>query len=1103
MKIIKANHMIRRLWKEMRWTQRVLMSGFFVLVQAVIANGATFQATGPTSSSTQPGVDQVGVVTVSFSQVPTTLSFDVPWNYCRVTENGIKCMDSAPETYDPVTGAGDGFLSSFEVGMDDNAQYIRIWIEQQSAARILVRVRYALCNMNYAIAHSTIASGSPYGSGDWGDEWWYIYPDGTYTRHMKIYSGLAFMSWPFGFFREPPQIDHEFEEAVVIMQNGHTPDTDINSTSTLMLYKMFGNKTESVYPSGLGSTFSYSASLKDFGEFRDANIYVINTKSTYKPFSIAMPDGQRADPYTVSGDTVWPWIETWGPYDFGNISYESAVMHQINWWHYSREDKTAEQVYLQGMTSDANPMTNLVQMGWSWIIPPELQMSGVQAGYLTPTYDAGQRAYVIPNAAGGGPFSIDLNLVGTHTNAYLSGTMWLVNPTFVVSNWNATGVGTVQVNGQTLTNGTDFFAGYEPNGVGTNMILWVNKKYDVNNASGHAIPVSISPAPTNVAPVAPTANAATAVSSNGFTANWSASYLATGYYLDVSTNSGFSSFVSGYNNLNVGNVTSRAVSGLSASTTYYYRVRAYNAYGTSGNSGTISVTTSSGGGGSPPPTYQAAGAAASGTGAVTPAWPAHQAGDVALLIVETANEAISLSTPAGFTEVSGSPQGTGTAGGTTATRMAVFWKRATSSSDPNPTVADSGNHQIAQILTFRGVTGSGNPWNVTAGDVASSASTSVSIPGATTTVANALVVAIVANGTDTTTAQTSSWANGNLTNVKATAGVIGTTTATLATSSVQGRMCIALAPGPAAPPLLWLPFENSLADLGSGLTHTISSNKFPSGTGTVVFTNNVANTSCGSASLYFPGDGSFIKVGNASDLKFNSTNAFTVSAWVKTTNTAGVIWAYTATNVIVGGGTHTIACWVSGGGQGSPGTVALDVYYVGAADSGSTTVNDGNWHNVVVTYAATNWYIYIDGVQRASKNMAAANEGAHSDAGKWYTCIGATSNTNWPNEGVNYEPYKGLCDEVTYWGSALSASQVSSLYTNVNHYSFVVPIGPTLNIATSGGNVTLSWSENGWKLQQNSDLTDPAGWSDVSGGTNSPVNVTIGAGSQFFRLVRQ
>jgi outer membrane protein assembly factor BamB len=67
---------------------------------------------------------------------------------------------------------------------------------------------------------------------------------------------------------------------------------------------------------------------------------------------------------------------------------------------------------------------------------------------------------------------------------------------------------------------------------------------------------------------------------------------ATGYRLDVSTSSSFTSYVPGYQNLNVGNVVSRSVTGLSASTTYHYRVRAYNGGGaTSGNSNVINVTT--------------------------------------------------------------------------------------------------------------------------------------------------------------------------------------------------------------------------------------------------------------------------------------------------------------------------------------------------------------------------------------------------------------------------------------------------------------------------------------------------------------------------------
>ena len=59
----------------------------------------------------------------------------------------------------------------------------------------------------------------------------------------------------------------------------------------------------------------------------------------------------------------------------------------------------------------------------------------------------------------------------------------------------------------------------------------------------------------------------------------------------MSTNSSFINYVPGYQDLDVGNTTSRNVTGLTRSTNYYYRVRAYNGNGTSPNSNVIKVKT--------------------------------------------------------------------------------------------------------------------------------------------------------------------------------------------------------------------------------------------------------------------------------------------------------------------------------------------------------------------------------------------------------------------------------------------------------------------------------------------------------------------------------
>ncbi len=88
------------------------------------------------------------------------------------------------------------------------------------------------------------------------------------------------------------------------------------------------------------------------------------------------------------------------------------------------------------------------------------------------------------------------------------------------------------------------------------------------------------------------ATAATSITFSSFTANWTSSIGSTSYILEVATDAGFTNYVSGYNNLNVGNVTSYSVTGLVCGT-YYYRVKGSNTCGTTAVTNVISVNISS------------------------------------------------------------------------------------------------------------------------------------------------------------------------------------------------------------------------------------------------------------------------------------------------------------------------------------------------------------------------------------------------------------------------------------------------------------------------------------------------------------------------------
>jgi len=111
--------------------------------------------------------------------------------------------------------------------------------------------------------------------------------------------------------------------------------------------------------------------------------------------------------------------------------------------------------------------------------------------------------------------------------------------------------------------------------------------------------------------VYPKSTAATSISANTFTANWTAPTKGIAplkYYIDVATNQNFTNYVTydstsvngiktylQYNNYDAGSGTSVIIKNLNPSTTYYYRVRAAIADGSSSSSGTMSVSTSSSG----------------------------------------------------------------------------------------------------------------------------------------------------------------------------------------------------------------------------------------------------------------------------------------------------------------------------------------------------------------------------------------------------------------------------------------------------------------------------------------------------------------------------
>ena len=143
----------------------------------------------------------------------------------------------------------------------------------------------------------------------------------------------------------------------------------------------------------------------------------------------------------------------------------------------------------------------------------------------------------------------------------------------------ALGAGTLVIQGSAVTSNTTSFT----SGTLTSNTRYYYHIFSYNNSCTGAPFYNSSTPLSNSAitcPVAPTASVNSAISGSGFTVTWPAS--ATGgsaapieYFLEVSTNAGFTSPIAG-SPFSVGTSLTYALTGLNSLTNYYYRIKANN-----------------------------------------------------------------------------------------------------------------------------------------------------------------------------------------------------------------------------------------------------------------------------------------------------------------------------------------------------------------------------------------------------------------------------------------------------------------------------------------------------------------------------------------------
>ena len=378
-----------------------------------------------------PVGDQLDVV-VQFDELPIKVMFwrGTRYSPCWVSENGKWMADQSRET------GNNWFLSQgssdllptgcIEHMSDTQCRSSRVAIIENNDARVVVNWRYLQMDVRFRQRDLPDHSGF----GEWGNELYFIYPDGVGVR--KVLPGRG--GW---------------QETIALNEPGTRPEDNLK-LKAITLFNMNGQK----------KTYSWEDGYPQF-DLPDANIQLVNLKSKFKPFLILRKGGG----FEVFNLEVrpeyshFPWWNHWpvaqihsdGRYAFA----PDRASHSSLSWGIPNGDAA-----LYGMTD--KPEKILVPLARSWNNPPELQLQ--TDNIVNQGYDYTERAYKL-KAANRNIQQINFTLQGSDNSP-------VFNPAFVIYNLTTDGL-TLFVNDVPVTSKKKVRFGLEYDVEGTpRVIVW-------------------------------------------------------------------------------------------------------------------------------------------------------------------------------------------------------------------------------------------------------------------------------------------------------------------------------------------------------------------------------------------------------------------------------------------------------------------------------------------------------------------------------------------------------------------------------------------------------------------------------------------------------
>ncbi|MBT3243946.1 MAG: LamG domain-containing protein [Bacteroidetes bacterium] len=373
-------------------------------------------------------------VAVQFDDLPVKVMFwrGTRYSACWVSENNKWMADQSRETgYNWFLNDGsrdDMPTGCMEHMSDVQTRSSRVAIIENNDARVVVNWRYL--QMDVKFRQKDLPDNTLFG--EWGNELYYIYPDGVAIR--KVLPGRG--GW---------------QETILLNAPGTTPEDNIELEACTLINM-----------NGESKSYTWEHGYPKF-DLEAANIQLINFKSEYKPFLIFREGGS----YSVFNGEVrpeyshFPWWNHWPVAQIASdgrsaFAPDRAAHSSLSWGN------TQGPAAMYGMTNKLKDY--LVDLAKSWNRPPELNIHS--KGFMSNGYDYTQRAYLIESDSKSTDLSFDL--IANDNSPIL-------NPAFVIVNWPGKEAN-LQINGKKIPEGTNFRQGLEYGIDGSKtLILWMKR----------------------------------------------------------------------------------------------------------------------------------------------------------------------------------------------------------------------------------------------------------------------------------------------------------------------------------------------------------------------------------------------------------------------------------------------------------------------------------------------------------------------------------------------------------------------------------------------------------------------------------------------------